>query len=342
MNTSKMRTPVKKSLCFLFIMGFILLTFTSCSLQREATCPMKKSSKCISSKAKCPRTKCPKTVSSKIDSKLNYCKTIKMQGKVITNEKKDVKLHTYISPPKGGLVTSHIIESKNKLVIVDAQFLVPFAKEVRAYADSLGKPIDRIIITHGHPDHFAGLGAAFEDIPVYTTFKTKKFIEMAGAKVLKNKRKKMGDLITEKVIIPSNIIESGKEIIDGVPYEFKIVSDGEAADQLVVKLPKQKTLISQDLTYNNVHLFLGNNTFKEWITILEELQMLPEYEYILAGHGEPADRSIFNDNIAYLKTASDIFARVDNGKDLKAELIKKYPNRGGIFLLDISNKFLYK
>jgi glyoxylase-like metal-dependent hydrolase (beta-lactamase superfamily II) len=28
------------------------------------------------------------------------------------------------------------------------------AQGFRAYADSLGKPIDRVIITHAHPDHF--------------------------------------------------------------------------------------------------------------------------------------------------------------------------------------------
>ncbi|MBI4650363.1 MBL fold metallo-hydrolase, partial [Candidatus Desantisbacteria bacterium] len=61
-----------------------------------------------------------------------------------------------MSPLKGQLVCSHIIESENKLVIIDTLLLRPYAERLRKYADSLNKPIERVIITHFHPDHWLG------------------------------------------------------------------------------------------------------------------------------------------------------------------------------------------
>ena len=40
-------------------------------------------------------------------------------GKVFINEAGGVRLHTYLAPPTGGLVTSHLIETAEGLVLVD-------------------------------------------------------------------------------------------------------------------------------------------------------------------------------------------------------------------------------
>ena len=64
-----------------------------------------------------------------------------MKGAVTVQEIGDAKIHSYISPEKSGSVAGHIVEGPKSLVVIDAQFLRPFAKELRAYADGLKKPI---------------------------------------------------------------------------------------------------------------------------------------------------------------------------------------------------------
>lgn len=68
----------------------------------------------------------------------------------------DVTVHSYLAPEQVFASNTHILELPNSLVLIDAQFLLPNAMDFRADADSLGKPIDRSIITHAHPDHFLG------------------------------------------------------------------------------------------------------------------------------------------------------------------------------------------
>ncbi|MGO7778327.1 MBL fold metallo-hydrolase, partial [Rhizobium johnstonii] len=66
----------------------------------------------------------------------------------------DVRIHTFISAFTDDNIANatHIIESRNKLVLVDGQFLVPYALQFREYANSIGKEIDRIYLSHRHPD----------------------------------------------------------------------------------------------------------------------------------------------------------------------------------------------
>ena len=88
--------------------------------------------------------------------------TLPEGGTVFVSGNKRAKIHTYVSPDN--LVTTHIIESRNSLVIIDTQDEEPWATEARDYIDSLDKDIDRVILSHSHPDHTGGLRLALYDI----------------------------------------------------------------------------------------------------------------------------------------------------------------------------------
>jgi glyoxylase-like metal-dependent hydrolase (beta-lactamase superfamily II) len=80
-----------------------------------------------------------------------------MKGMVVVSDYPNVRIHTYVSPPDGFLVNTHMVEGEAALVIFDGQLLNAYAAEVAAYASRLGKPVEQIIVSHGHPDHWAGL-----------------------------------------------------------------------------------------------------------------------------------------------------------------------------------------
>lgn len=263
-----------------------------------------------------------------------------MNGKISVIERKGVKIHTYTSPEYGLLVNTHIIETGNRLVIVDTQLLRPHAKEVKEYAESLGKPVDRVIITHSHPDHWFGL-EYFEGLPVYSLEETKREIEKFGGMYIKAEQAVFGNDVTTRVILPENDIAGCEDIIDGLEYEFEKINDAEAGVQLLIKLPELAAMIVQDLAFNKVHLFIGQNALDNWIRVLGHLKGLAGYDTILIGHGENGDRSVFDQTISYLEYAKKIFESVDNGNDLKRQLIKRYPEYRAPAILDISNLYLY-
>jgi hypothetical protein len=61
------------------------------------------------------------------------------------------QIHTFTAPEEGWLVTSHVIELPSQLFVVDAQYTLPFAREVARYAAGLHKPLTRLYVTHTAP-----------------------------------------------------------------------------------------------------------------------------------------------------------------------------------------------
>lgn len=268
-------------------------------------------------------------------------KALNLEGTITTIEKNDVTIHSYVSPESGYMVTTHIIETVDNLVVIDAQFLRAHAQEVLTYIEHLNKPVDRIIITHAHPDHWFGL-EYFPGIPVYALEEVQTQIEQSGDFFISYNKGVYGELVTETKIVPQHIINEKTTIINGVQYEFEKVADAEAGIQLLIKLPQLQTLICQDLVFNNAHFFLGQNALPQWLTVNNYLKGLKGYQTVLAGHGEPTDTTIFKTMETYLVDASKILKTVDNGKDLKQALVEKYPDYRAPILLDISGALLFQ
>jgi len=261
-----------------------------------------------------------------------------MQGSVSISDRGDVKIHTYTSPENGLLVNTHLIELRSQLLAVDAQYGLPYAAEVIEYAKSLGKPISRLYVTHEHPDHF--FGTATFDAPIYALPEVKSAIETVGDTMAANSHANFGDFVPATATKPDRTVEPGEEIIDGVRVEFHRVKNVEAAAILTVALPDHGVIITQDVAYNQVHLFIAERRFEDWASALAELEQLP-YETVLPGHGEPGGKEIYGQVREYLTAAKALLAEASSGEQLKATLIERFPAYRGEVLLDIQNMYLF-
>ena len=244
----------------------------------------------------------------------------------------NVRVHTFVSSFANNNIANatHIIESKSKLVLVDGQFLKPYAKRFREYADSLGKPIERLYLSHRHPDHWFGLATAFSDISIYALPETIRFIQEHGEDS-RNDHSKLGDLAPDSVVVPQAVAEPGEETIDGVKYILDKVTDTEIDFTLTIRLPDIGVYFTQDLIYSGTHLYLTKH-MKHWIGILEEM-LIGDYELFLPGHGFPADKNEVARNIEYLSAASLAIDDGLTGDAFKDFMLQRYPERkcAGIF-----------
>src|SRR5258708_9419415 len=69
-------------------------------------------------------------------------------GAILVSQFGPVKIHSYLSPLDGFHVNSQMIEGPTAVVIFDGQLLLPYADEVASYVQTLGKPVERIILPH--------------------------------------------------------------------------------------------------------------------------------------------------------------------------------------------------
>lgn len=237
----------------------------------------------------------------------------------------DLTVHAYNSPFAVFGNGTYIFELSNSLVIVDTQFLLPFAQEFRAIAGSTGKPIDRVVITHEHPDHFLG-SAAFADVEVYALAEVAAAIEANGQAEINEKTAQFGDEMVASTFVVPQVMEAANVEIDGFTFEFDTVVEAEATIQLVIKLPDYGVIAVGDIVYSRSHLILAGNP-PTWIAALSELQAESyNYPVVLAGHGLPGDPSVYSQNISWLMTAGELMGTVETGEDFKAGLIEAYPD----------------
>src|SRR5271170_3739705 len=103
-------------------------------------------------------------------------KKVDMQGKITVTESQNLTIHTLTAPDEGWSVNTHIVELATQLIVIDAQYMLPYAQEVVSYAEKLKKPIKRLYVSHYHPDHL--LGAAAFSAPIYALTEVKAKIEV--------------------------------------------------------------------------------------------------------------------------------------------------------------------
>ncbi|MDX2161228.1 MAG: MBL fold metallo-hydrolase [bacterium] len=261
-------------------------------------------------------------------------------GRVYTLDKGAVRLHTYIAPDGSASVTSHIVETPNSLVVIDTQFLQTFAAEVKALADSVGKPIDRVILSHAHPDHFLGANQ-FADAPLVTTATIAAELDAyIAADSVQGAAALVGEAEVPPEVRPAEgSLELGDTVIDGVTFNVEQVSNAEATETLVIRIPEVGAVVLQDLLFSDNHFFPGVDR-ANWIAELENLRgNLEGFDTLLPGHGLPTTPGALDDAIAYLTFANETVANAATAQDIIDALQAEYPTYDGTLILSFWNQF---
>ena len=267
------------------------------------------------------------------------------RGAILVSQFGPIKIHSYLSPTDGLQVNTQMIEGPNAVVIFDGQLLLPYAEEVASYAQTLGKPIDRIILSHAHTDHWGGLQVLterFTNARVFALDGIADQIRARGPARLDGLRRTYGDRAATKVTVPTGKITEGPQRIDHVTYDFRRFVDAESDLQLAVLLPEQKVLMAFDLVFSpNQHAFTGGDHFDHWLIVLESLMAFQGYDRIIIGHDTPVDRFAIDSTMTYVKRAKEIHAASADAKTYTENLKVAFPNRQLARFVDLSASYLY-
>jgi glyoxylase-like metal-dependent hydrolase (beta-lactamase superfamily II) len=214
-------------------------------------------------------------------------------GRIFLNEAGGVRIHTYMASAQGALVTSHLIETADGLVLVDGQFQPAPAQELARYIAATGQRVAKVLLTHAHPDHWFGfhhLGRpALHAGPV-----TARFLRENAARVIAERH---ADSSVPEI---AGEVGPGAERIGGVELHYRLVADTEAPEMLLVEIPQAGAAILGDLLYNRVHNVVPRSV-GNWIAALEGLAAGGPAPLLLPGHGEPTAPERLPEALRYLR-----------------------------------------
>lgn len=233
----------------------------------------------------------------------------------------------------GSMSNSIVIVGPKNVFLVDVQRSESNAKKVVDYIKSTGKNLETVFITHAHPDHFLGgaiIKEAFPKAKFIAISEVTQDIKQNGETIRSRISKlmvdsKTTDKIPNYVVVPE-ALSSTMISFDGQIINVLEVKHSESENAGVLHLPQEKILISGDILYQGVHLWMHDGRFDGWISAIEKLADINDIQTVYPGHGEMAGPAIFNQNLSYIKNFKNALLIAKDAPSLVEAMKKLYPH----------------
>jgi len=233
-------------------------------------------------------------------------------------------------------IASTLIYGKQGAVLVDAFMTVKQADDLVDWIAASGKNLTTIYTTHGHGDHWFGIGALLEHFP-----KTR---AVAMPDVVRVMRQQSSPEFLERFWkagfpgqIPDRLViaeELKGNVIDLEGHNLVAVELGhtDTDHTTCLNVPSVGLVVAGDAAYNDVHLYLAESNEKsrqEWISALDKIESLNP-RAVIAAHKRPGnddDPRIIEETRQYIRDFDRIAEMTTTGRELYDKMLALYPDR---------------
>jgi len=233
-------------------------------------------------------------------------------------------------------ISATLISGERDAVLVDALLTVGQAHDLVEWIDRHGKNLTTVYITHGHGDHWFGLGAVLDRFPDARAFalpaviehmrvgSTAEFFEAFWSPRFDGK-------LPEELVFPQPL--EGRSI-DLEGHELVVVELGhtDTDHTSCLQVPDLGLVVAGDAAYNDVHLYLAESDpqgRRDWIAALDTIESLHP-QSVIAGHqraGRHDGNEIIEETRQYIRDFDRIAGTTSTADDLYDQVIALYPHR---------------
>ena len=233
-------------------------------------------------------------------------------------------------------MASTLIYGKSDAVLIDAFMTVEQASALAEWVALNGRNLTTIYITHGHGDHWFGVGTLLERFPNASVVATPSTVEVmrhnASPEALSaGWGAAFPGQIPEKLVMAK---ELKGDVIDLEGQELRVVELGHTDTDYTTCLyvPSIGLVVAGDAAYNDVHLYLVESDAqkrREWIAALDKIESL-EPRAVVASHKRPdADDHprIIEETRQYIRDFDALVETTKTAQELYDRMLELYPNR---------------
>jgi glyoxylase-like metal-dependent hydrolase (beta-lactamase superfamily II) len=219
---------------------------------------------------------------------------------------------------------AYLVETESGAVAVDGLLTVSAAREMRAALDRLGKPLHAALLTHSHPDHYAGLAeiVAGYDVPIVAPQGVIDTIASDDATKDQIVGPMFGDDWPTRRVFPNTPIRDGESLtFDGAKFTVIDLGPSESPhDSPWVLGDDAKVVFLGDQIYDHKHCYLADGYHDEWLENIEDLRTrFPDDAVFYIGHGGPVGREMWDWQRGYIETFLEAVANADWSEPAQAK-----------------------
>jgi glyoxylase-like metal-dependent hydrolase (beta-lactamase superfamily II) len=229
---------------------------------------------------------------------------------------------------------SIIIEGTHEVMLVDAQLTKTNAEKVLQEIQATKKPLSIIYITHEHADHFLGLEVFKEAYPTARILANSNVVDRIN-KVYQEKIDKWQGILGSGAVSHAVAISSYDDrFIRFENSRIEIIkhTQGDTDENTMLWLPGQKTLITGDVLFNDMHVYTAETDMRareRWLNSLKKIRELKP-AVVIPGHskvGAPIDAtSAVTFTERYLLTFEEELRKAKQPDDLVKAMKEKFPS----------------
>jgi glyoxylase-like metal-dependent hydrolase (beta-lactamase superfamily II) len=242
-------------------------------------------------------------------------------------------------------VNAFVVEGPRGTVLVDGMLTISDAGKVRAALDATGKPLAGIVVTHPHPDHYAGLAhiVGQDDVPIVATTDVDAVIRRDDHIKETIVGPMMGREWPVQRLFPNRQVSDGDAVtLGGLTFRVRSLGPGESfADTLWVL--EDDTVFAGDVAYNGMHSYLADGQWRSWLAVLERLEReLPPSATLHVGHGAPGGKELLRQQRRYIEVFVDAVQRhadavaAGDTAPVVSDMTGEQPSEDLLFLMELS------
>ncbi|MHB8531172.1 MAG: MBL fold metallo-hydrolase [Solirubrobacteraceae bacterium] len=241
--------------------------------------------------------------------------------------------------------TSTLLVGETDAVLVDAQHIRSDVAALGDLIEQTGKNLTTIYITHGHADHWFGIGELLARFPGARPLATKgvvEYIEQTTELAKGQWAAMFGDAVVAPTVVPEPL---EGDLIDLEGHDLRVVAvpQGDIRPSTVLHVPVIDTVVAGDVIYNQIHLMLGltgRDEWKRWIESVEQVEQLGA-KRVIAGHKKPdasdaAVAEMLEGTRSYIKDFGQATNDAEDADALVAAMTAKYADYGNPWTLAFS------
>jgi len=235
-----------------------------------------------------------------------------------------------------------LVMGETDMVLIDAPFTNADAHRLVADMLETGKNLTYLYVTHDHPDHFWAMQVVLDAYPNAEVIAHQQVVADIWRSIpfkIARWSPMLGNNGPAYPTAPKPLAQNFFEL-EGHRLEVLGPMQGDHHNATAVWIPNLKTLVAGDITFQGIHVWLGETLEDQrmaWIDNLDKLADL-DAEVIIAGHKRPGledDASSLAFTKNYILDFNREAKAATNSEALIAKMRELYPN-----VIDVLDNFI--